>query len=821
MSNTFSGLEIGRRALNYFRQAIETSGHNISNADIEGYSRQRVEASPTDPYTVPGINSPAGAGQIGTGVGIDAIIRIRDAFLDEQFRQESTKEGYWEAVSTSLEYVEMFLGEPSENAISGSLSKLNQALNELQKNPDSSATRESFLRELDNFCTTVNHIYENLDEYRSSLDQEVQLKVDEANSLLDRIAALNGQIKTIKALGGEPNDLMDQRDNLIDQLSKLVDVKVSQADSLGSISVSLAGRILVQDDLARHLVLVPQDGNNGFYDVQIEDNEFATSNNPQTATAAISPEATEGVHSVEISRLANEKHWAIGDSTGISGFASKDESLGIEGGFSIQVGTNGYSPSSSSLAGGVILTSPSTGDLTHYTFRAAAGGKEQVITADWDTTSGSWIINGSFDAGNQLETTDLANFINDPSNGVPLYASVDPSGEKITFKGQEGHLVSLTDIEGNLVSLMGIKKDFPTVQISITEEDSLQTIVNKINSAYSINSQPSSPEEWLHASIEQAVNGTFYIKLESNVIGENYRINIAPSEGRSLFAAQKLGLVDSDGKTNIIQHSEDALFKVDSQNYLSATNVFTKARPITSYNAFKADTLEEVIPGVEFHLHGVGRTDIRIERHVNGGYIAGLIMSRDELVREAMNFLNDFAKTLSDQMNAIHYSGHGISSGADLTGTPLLSPIDREKEAASALSVNPTLWERTYLLATASDDGTGHTTGSGDATKALELIQLFSKRVFNEDSATAEDYYQSFIASVGSQSRQAAVMEENQSVLTEQISNQKQSIMGVNIDEEMINIITYQHSYQAISRYITVLDELLDKVINGMGIAGR
>lgn len=64
-------------------------------------------------------------------------------------------------------------------------------------------------------------------------------------------------------------------------------------------------------------------------------------------------------------------------------------------------------------------------------------------------------------------------------------------------------------------------------------------------------------------------------------------------------------------------------------------------------------------------------------------------------------------------------------------------------------------------------------------------------------------------------------MEENQSVLTEQISNQKQAVMGVNIDEEMTNIITYQHSYQAISRYITVLDELLDKVINGMGIAGR
>ncbi|MCD6184069.1 MAG: flagellar hook-associated protein FlgK, partial [Thermovirga sp.] len=285
MSNTFSGLEIGRRALNYFRQAIETSGHNISNTDVEGYSRQRVEASPTNPYTAPGINSPFGPGQIGTGVGIDAIVRIRDAFLDAQFRQESTKEGFWEAASTSLEYIEMFFSEPSENSISGALTNLNTALNELQKNPDSAATRESFIRELDNFCATVSHTYKNLDEYRESLNEEIELKVQEANDLLDKIAALNGQIKTIKALGDNPNDLMDQRDKYIDDLSKLVDINVSQADDLGSINISLAGRILVQNDLARHLVLVPQEGNKGFYDVQIEDNQFKSSDNPEVASA--------------------------------------------------------------------------------------------------------------------------------------------------------------------------------------------------------------------------------------------------------------------------------------------------------------------------------------------------------------------------------------------------------------------------------------------------------------------------------------------------------------------------------------------------------
>ena len=84
-----------------------------------------------------------------------------------------------------------------------------------------------------------------------------------------------------------------------------------------------------------------------------------------------------------------------------------------------------------------------------------------------------------------------------------------------------------------------------------------------------------------------------------------------------------------------------------------------------------------------------------------------------------------------------------------------------------------------------------------------------------------DGHYASFVASLGSRSRQAAVMNENQSTLLSQISQQRSSISGVNVDEEMMDLIKFQQSYKAVSRYVTVLDELLDKVINGMGIVGR
>ena len=101
MLNSFFGLEMGRRAMDYFRRGMETAGHNISNADVEGFSRQRVEASTTSPFTDPSLARPNIPGQIGTGVQVDAIIRLRDAFLDIQYREETTVLGYWEQIQNA------------------------------------------------------------------------------------------------------------------------------------------------------------------------------------------------------------------------------------------------------------------------------------------------------------------------------------------------------------------------------------------------------------------------------------------------------------------------------------------------------------------------------------------------------------------------------------------------------------------------------------------------------------------------------------------------------------------------------------------------
>jgi flagellar hook-associated protein 1 FlgK len=818
MSGTFSGLEIGRRALDYFRQGIETAGHNISNADVEGYSRQRVEAAPADPYAAVGFNSPGSPGQVGTGVEVSAISRIRDSFLDAQFRQESIEGGYWEALSRTMEYLEMFVCEPSGTGLSASLDNFVQALHEFQKRPDSGPAREVLLREAENLSSLMGQISGNFSEYRDSLNTEIELRVGEANSLIDRIAALSGQISRVQAMGNSPNDLMDRRDLLVEQLARLVDVSVYYSSVSNEYLVDVGGKNLVQGSEARHLVLVPQEGNGGLFDVQVENNLFSTADKPEVAVYTVLRKAAEGIHTMEVEHSATETRWAAGAVSGVGCFASATESLGLDGGFTLQVGTDGMVASSGSVPGGVVLDAPGPGDALIHLLRIGAGGAEKTIEMTWDGVSSVWMLDGTVDAGEELTLSELASYINSAWSG-PVTARVD--GGRIFLESHDGYLVSVTDARGRVSDALGMTRSSPAVSIEVNSTDSLQTIANRINSAYGSEGGPARPEEWLHATVEQTHGGLWYLKLESNLVGEAYRINVGPEDGISLYTARNLGLVDPQGATRYSAIARDALFTVDGMKYLSSTNAFGEARLVTSFNNYRADTMQTVIGGVTIRVNGEGSGGLRVEKHVTGGFIEGLLVSRDDVILGMQSFLDDFAKTLSDQFNALHYSGHGIGARSDTTGVAFFMPLDAGAGAASSLRVNSAILSDISLLAAASGDGNGHSRGIGDGNVALSLIELFEKPIFSGGSVTIDGHYASFVASLGSRSRQAAVMNENQSTLLSQISQQRSSISGVNVDEEMMDLIKFQQSYKAVSRYVTVLDELLDKVINGMGIVGR
>ncbi|GHV48800.1 hypothetical protein AGMMS49546_39540 [Spirochaetia bacterium] len=117
MTSTFMGLEIGKRAAAAHQQALNVTGHNLSNASTEGYSRQRIEFSPFEPIYLPGLNREETPGQIGQGTVVERIERLRDQLLDKRIVAQASSEGYWKARDPYVRMLDQIYLEPGENSI--------------------------------------------------------------------------------------------------------------------------------------------------------------------------------------------------------------------------------------------------------------------------------------------------------------------------------------------------------------------------------------------------------------------------------------------------------------------------------------------------------------------------------------------------------------------------------------------------------------------------------------------------------------------------------------------------------------------------------
>ncbi len=234
------GLETARRALEAQQIALQVTSHNIANANTPGYSRQVLVLSPTDPYTVPTLSRSVGAGQVGTGVSVSDIVRVRDAFLDAQARGVQMTVGDMEARRDALQEVEIIFNEPSESGLHSVLDAFWQSLQDLANNPESPSVRSAVQQTGENLAAAFRTTYRQLMDLRENIDNGIRARVLEINNIAKEIAGINQQIANVQAVGDKPNDLLDRRDALLEKLSRYVDISV-QAEPSGAVSVFLNG----------------------------------------------------------------------------------------------------------------------------------------------------------------------------------------------------------------------------------------------------------------------------------------------------------------------------------------------------------------------------------------------------------------------------------------------------------------------------------------------------------------------------------------------------------------------------------------------------
>ncbi|MDQ0214956.1 flagellar hook-associated protein 1 FlgK [Oikeobacillus pervagus] len=233
MRSTFMGLETAKRAMFTQQGAIYTTGHNIANVNTPGFSRQRVNFVQTEPYPTAAMNRPQIPGQMGTGVEAGSVQRMRESFLDIQYRNENNKLGYWESRATALSKMEDIMNEPSEDGLAAVMGEFWKSLQDLAGNPENEGARKVVLQRGQAVADTFHYLHDSLTSIKKDFGNEISVNLKEINSLTKQIADLNRQIGEVEPHGYLPNDLYDERDRLVDELSQHVNIKVTKEKSGG------------------------------------------------------------------------------------------------------------------------------------------------------------------------------------------------------------------------------------------------------------------------------------------------------------------------------------------------------------------------------------------------------------------------------------------------------------------------------------------------------------------------------------------------------------------------------------------------------------
>jgi len=245
----FSSLDIGRAGLNTAQIQLDVVGHNIASANKPGYSRQRANISTRVPLE-------RAYGFLGRGPFISGVERLRDNFLDTSYRSQASSLGRADLQTTFYSRLEDLYQEPGPNGFSNRLNVFFDSLNDFANNVENIPTRVATITEAETIAAALREHASDLEELRTSANEDIRGLVPRINAIGEQIAALNFSIKTLEAAGNTANDLRDDRDVLIDDLARIIDIQYRERQD-GQVDILLGGRELVNGSAVRLLEAVP------------------------------------------------------------------------------------------------------------------------------------------------------------------------------------------------------------------------------------------------------------------------------------------------------------------------------------------------------------------------------------------------------------------------------------------------------------------------------------------------------------------------------------------------------------------------------------
>lgn len=254
-----TSIYVGVSGLQSAQTALNTTSHNLANVYTKGYTRQLAFTSERT-YDKVG-QSATSYMQVGLGVTSSSTSRVRDILLDNQYRNETGRKGFYDAQYEAVSEVETIIGETEGVKFQDSIESLWAAINEMAKTPGNPVSRSDLVMNAETFIDRAKSIYNELTNYQKNLNTKVQESVDTINSLGDKINELNLKIAGVETTVENANDLRDQRDLYLDELSKYIKISYSE-DENHYVSVKAEGVPFISEGGVFHMATAELDGEN-------------------------------------------------------------------------------------------------------------------------------------------------------------------------------------------------------------------------------------------------------------------------------------------------------------------------------------------------------------------------------------------------------------------------------------------------------------------------------------------------------------------------------------------------------------------------------
>lgn len=233
----FSVLGVGTRGLTASQLAMDVAGQNISNADVEGYSRKRLNLSPDYRYD-------SSFGQMGIGVEVINIERMRSTFIDNQIRVQNQEVGYYDQINQSLNTIENVFTEPSDTGIQTYIDQFFDSWQNLSNNPADTSARTVVKANAEILSDVFHNISGELTDLRQTRNVEIENRISKVNEICKEVYNLNLEIGSVEIGNQNANDSRDKRDKILKDLSKLIDINTTE-NPQGQITLTTNGNILV------------------------------------------------------------------------------------------------------------------------------------------------------------------------------------------------------------------------------------------------------------------------------------------------------------------------------------------------------------------------------------------------------------------------------------------------------------------------------------------------------------------------------------------------------------------------------------------------